>query len=139
MSEFEIGVRSLILHNKKALLMKRPDNSVKRNGIWEFPGGVVEFGEDLHTALRREIKEETGQQDIHIEKLLYAVTFLLNPSKQTVGLMYLCHTNSDAVYISDEHVDFLWAGKMQIQTLLHKGMLNELEEHAVFDLLEIDQ
>ena len=138
MNEFEIGVRSLILHNRKALLMKRSNKSGKRNGIWEFPGGVVEFGEDLHTALRREIKEEAGLEDIHIEKLLYAVTFLLSPSKQTIGLMYLCHTGNDAVHISEEHVEFIWADRKQVISLLHKGMLNELEEHAVLDLLEID-
>ena len=35
-------------------MIKSPDRG------WEYPGGVVEFGESLEAALIREIKEESG-------------------------------------------------------------------------------
>ena len=138
MGEFIIGAKSLILHNKKALLVQRSGKSGMECGKWEFTGGKVEFGEDLHTALHREIKEETGLENIRIEKLLYAMTAVIAPEKQIIGLLYLCHANSDAVKISDEHLDFIWANREQLISLLNKNMLNELIENSVLDSLEID-
>ncbi|MCL2773991.1 MAG: NUDIX hydrolase [Oscillospiraceae bacterium] len=133
MGKFRVGVRSLVIYNRKVLLIKRSDEEY----AWESPGGHLEFGEDLHTALRREIKEETGLNDIRIGKLLFAVTFI-GSEQQDVGLYYLSYANSDKVTLSDEHTDFIWANKEQMN-LLSKGMVNELEANSVFlDSLEID-
>jgi 8-oxo-dGTP diphosphatase len=132
MKKFRVGVRSLVIFNRRVLLVKRTGTE-----HWEAPGGKVEFGEDLHTALRREIKEETGLDDIRIEKLLFAVTFV-SSMQHDVGLWYLSCANSDKVILSEEHTDYIWANKEQIN-LLSKGTVNELEENSVFlDSLEID-
>ena len=137
MGEFEVGVRSLVLHNRKVLLLRRSNKPGIRSVSWEFPGGKINFGEDLHTALYREIEEEAGLENIRIEKLLFAVTFLTGLGKQAVGLMYLSHASSDTVRISDEHDDFIWASRSKLVGLLHKGMLNELKEHSVLESLEL--
>jgi 8-oxo-dGTP diphosphatase len=136
MGEFKVGVKSIIIYNKKSLLIKR----VKDEGeCWEFPGGVMEFGESLHEALRREIKEETGLENIHIKRFLYAMTVKVSPERQIVGLGYLSYANSDKVTLSpDEHTDFIWADKKQFINLLNKHMLHELIEHDVLDSLEFD-
>jgi len=43
----------------RVLLAKRPDHA-HQGGLWEFPGGKVEPGEDVVAALRREAHEELG-------------------------------------------------------------------------------
>ena len=42
----------------KALIIKRAHEP--RKGEWSLPGGLLELGESLQDAARREIKEETG-------------------------------------------------------------------------------
>ena len=52
-------VAALIRRHGKILISQRPDD-VHLARLWEFPGGKVEAGESLETALRREIREELG-------------------------------------------------------------------------------
>ncbi len=42
------------------LLLARRHVDVHQGGLWEFPGGKVECGEDARTALARELDEELG-------------------------------------------------------------------------------
>ncbi|MGZ6004588.1 MAG: NUDIX hydrolase [Candidatus Saccharimonadales bacterium] len=42
----------------KVFLAKRADSKRFLPGLYELPGGHVEFGEDLINALKREVKEE---------------------------------------------------------------------------------
>lgn len=50
---------AVIKRNGTVLIARRPENGLL-GGLWEFPGGKVEEGEDLPAALRREIQEELG-------------------------------------------------------------------------------
>ena len=43
----------------RILLSRRPEH-VHQGGLWEFPGGKLELGESLTTALVRELEEELG-------------------------------------------------------------------------------
>ena len=47
-----------MIHSGGALLAARRAPGRASVGQWEFPGGKVEVGEDLRTALAREITEE---------------------------------------------------------------------------------
>ena len=53
-----VGVGAVVVRDGKALIIKRAHEP--RKGEWSLPGGLVELGESLIDAVRREIKEETS-------------------------------------------------------------------------------
>jgi len=53
-----LGVGALIIENGRILLVERGREPLK--DYWSLPGGVVETGERLEFAVRREVREETG-------------------------------------------------------------------------------
>ena len=52
-------VSGLIVKNKKVLIAKRAKED-KGGGLWEFPGGKIDYGETNRVALKRELMEELG-------------------------------------------------------------------------------
>jgi len=54
----QLAVSASIFRNGRVLLIQRAHPPAK--GSWSVPGGRVEFGEPLHVALAREVREETG-------------------------------------------------------------------------------
>ncbi len=50
------------------LLLKR-DEGLHCGGLWSFPGGKIEAGEDPEIAAMRELKEETGLSATYWQKL----------------------------------------------------------------------
>jgi 8-oxo-dGTP diphosphatase len=59
----EVAAAVLTQADGRVLLAQRPPGKPYA-GYWEFPGGKVEAGEDLETALARELHEELGI-DVH--------------------------------------------------------------------------
>src|SRR6056300_1186986 len=56
----EIHVVAGIIYNDtrdQILIAKRPDH-LHQGGLWEFPGGKVDEGESVESALQRELLEE---------------------------------------------------------------------------------
>ncbi|NJR24759.1 MAG: NUDIX hydrolase [Richelia sp. CSU_2_1] len=54
-----------VLPDGRIVLIRRRDN-----GRWGLPGGMVDWGEDITTTVRRELTEETGLELVKIRRLV---------------------------------------------------------------------
>lgn len=86
-----VGVGAVILNEDGRLFLALRGPAAKNErGLWEFPGGSVEFGERLADALRREMTEEYGVQ-IEVGDLLDVVDHLLPAEGQHwVSPTFIC-------------------------------------------------
>jgi 8-oxo-dGTP diphosphatase len=54
-----------VLPDGRIVLIKRQDT-----GKWGLPGGIVDWGEDILTTAKRELKEETGLDLLKVRRLV---------------------------------------------------------------------
>ena len=90
-----VGVGAIMVNERGELFLARRGPQAKNErGLWEFPGGSVEFGERLADALRREIREEYGVE-IEVGELLDVVDHILpGEGQHWVSPTYLCRITS---------------------------------------------
>lgn len=65
-----VGVGAVVLQDGRVLLVER--GQPPQQGQWSLPGGLLELGERLEEAVRREVREETG---LEVEVLSLAGVF----------------------------------------------------------------
>jgi mutator protein MutT len=72
-----VGVGALLVDEQgRIFLAQRGQRAKNERGLWECPGGSVEFGETLTMALRREMAEEFGIE-IMVGELIDLVDHIL--------------------------------------------------------------
>jgi 8-oxo-dGTP diphosphatase len=86
-----VGVGAVIVDaNGRLFLARRGPKAKNERGLWEFPGGSVEFGETLADALKREMREEYGIE-IAVGELLDVVDHILPEEGQHwVSPSFIC-------------------------------------------------
>jgi 8-oxo-dGTP diphosphatase len=112
---FRVSVKGAIISDHKVLLLKRA-NTHK----WELPGGTVEHGESIFDALKREMREETGLQSIHIlqpignwDKVSGHETY----QEHRIVLMYQIHPDSFDIILSEEHTEYQWIDRETLELI----------------------
>lgn len=86
-------------------------------GIWQTPGGTLEFGEDCEKCLLREIKEEAGVE-IEVVALLPKIhTDVRNNTWHGLLIQYFCRMKNpnDPIIINEEASDYKWISYDEIK------------------------
>jgi 8-oxo-dGTP diphosphatase len=91
------------------LMIKRGEDPQEWEGMWAFPGGFVDYGEDPEDAVVRELLEETGVAGKHPLSLTILGKPGRDPRKHCVGLFYLVEVDSESEPVGgDDAVDAQW-------------------------------
>jgi mutator protein MutT len=106
-------VGALIIRRGRVLLAERGHEPLK--GVWSLPGGVVEVGETLETAIRREVREETGLE-VKVTRLFEIFERIMPDEKgrseyHYVLLDYLCRPAGGALAAGDDVSRVEWVAE----------------------------
>lgn len=95
----KIGVGVIIIKDNKVLLGKRMN--AHGEGSWCFPGGHLEFNEEVEDCATREVKEETGISIKNIRKATFTNDIFEKEKKHYVTIFVVCDFASGEVTITE--------------------------------------
>lgn len=109
-----MGVGAVIVHEERVLLIRRGSEPMK--GCWSIPGGLVELGESIEAAVRRETLEETG---LEVEPV--ALVELLDRIHREATRVryhyviadYLCRVIGGQARAGSDAADLRWASRKE--------------------------
>jgi 8-oxo-dGTP diphosphatase len=121
----QLAVSGAIFRDDKVLLVRRARSPGK--GFYSLPGGRVEFGESLHTALHREVDEETG---LRIEIVAFIGWREVLPTPNGGGhymiMSFAARWSAREPVLNDEHDDFKWLAPDRLSDLKLTGGLQDV-------------
>lgn len=103
----------------KVFLAKRSDSKKFLPGVFEIPGGHIDYGENLVTGLKREFKEEFGA-DIIVGDPFAAFTYENHIKKShSVEIIYFARLspNSKIVLNKNDHSASIWVGQNELDKI----------------------
>ncbi len=111
-----VAVKALLFKNSKLLLLKK-----KHEGFWDIPGGRIEFGESIDSAMMRELMEELpNASNLRIRELV-GVRKKPEPLEDGTELFLVYYRVRadlpERIAVSDEHTEARWFSQQEIELL----------------------
>lgn len=111
----------------EVFLPKRAPTKKFLPGVFELPGGHIDFGESLTDALHREIKEEFDM-DIAIGDCFAAFTYLNEVKKShSVEIIFFAYFTGDLNNLTinpEDHSEYRWATEDEISLIAADAKAN---------------
>lgn len=111
-----------IFRNDEVLLIK--ENKPTAFNKWNFPGGRIEFGEDILYAARREVKEETGLE-VKIINTTGVYNFISSTNNQVILFHFTGEVTGGSLILGEDEIsDSSWV-KVKDLEKFNNGELRE--------------
>ena len=127
---YRVTIKGFCVENGKLLMIRESD---ALSGRWELPGGGMDFGEDMHTAFKREVGEEMGLKVSRMSRTPVYVWRHKIESRRigwfyTMVLAYRVAFEDLHFTPSEECEEIRFVSKEEIPTLKIGGQMTELPE-----------
>lgn len=94
------------LKNLKILLIQRKDHPFIN--CWAFPGGFIKMNESAYESACRELKEETGLENVYMEQLYTMSKPDRDPRMRIIDIAYMAFIPQREVNAGDDAKDAKW-------------------------------
>lgn len=95
MPALEVRVEAVIFNSRGELLLAR--HRKKGENYWVLPGGHIEFGESMESALQREIHEELHLPSADIMELYFTDEYIEHPKRHVIKVGFRVALRDDEI------------------------------------------
>jgi len=122
-----VSVKIIFKYKNEMLILKH------KNGVFDFPGGRIEWGESPISALKRELKEELDYSLKKEPKLFDVWSYISrNNRRHSIFIYYLNRLSKKPNFSSPERNEIIWLTKRDTELMniiKNKKFLNKVFEH----------
>jgi 8-oxo-dGTP diphosphatase len=120
---------------EKVFLPKRASTKKFLPGVYELPGGHIDFGENILDGLRREIDEELGMKVVAGDPFFVFTYANKVKGSHSIEVIYFAHfvnEISDITLNSEDHSEFGWFSEDELsKATTEKKGLDDIEFQAI--------
>lgn len=127
-------VTASIINDDKLLIIK--ENKPNALNKWTFPGGHIEYGEDILFAAKREVQEETGL-DIELVGTTGVYNFMSSTNDQVILFHFIGEVIDGHINLEEEGItDSMWINvnelaKFKKEDLREPQVLNQIIDNLL--------
>lgn len=119
------------------LLLHYPFGSRTKKNYWDLPKGHIEKGESLEETTKREVKEETGIDDLEfVSGFKETIKYFFKLKGENImkfATFFLAKTKTKEIKLSDEHIGCEWLDyKKALEKLTFKNAKQILQKSEEF-------
>ena len=113
---------------RKILLGRRENDPYIKELTWVFPGGSLNYEEDLDAALKKKIKEKTGL-DVKNLGAIFAKTY--PEKKEFLSIYFLCEAVSGEEKAADDLVELKWVKPEEVENYFTTSFHPHMKEYIL--------
>ncbi len=113
---------------RKILIGRRENDPHIKELTWVFPGGSLNYKEDLDAALKKKIKEKTGL-DVKNLGAIFAKTY--PEKKEFLSIYFLCEAIKGEAKAADDLVELKWVKPEEVENYFTTSFHPHMKEYVL--------
>jgi len=130
MDKFNVILLGVIFDpaKRKILIGRRENDPYIKELTWVFPGGSLNYEEDLDAALKKKIKEKTG---LDVKNLGAIFSKIYPEKKEFLSIYFLCEVIGGKEKAANDLLELKWVAPEEIEKHFTTSFHSHLKEYIL--------